>query len=38
MSRVWFAEPLETAATFWRVLRRDGVTLGFTAPRPRPVV
>ncbi len=30
MSRVWFAEPLETVATFWRVLRRDGVTLGFT--------
>jgi uncharacterized phage protein (TIGR02218 family) len=30
MSRVWFSEPLETVATFWRVLRRDGVTLGFT--------
>jgi uncharacterized phage protein (TIGR02218 family) len=30
MSRIWFAAPLETAATFWRVLRRDGVTLGFT--------
>lgn len=30
MSRVWFAEELETAATFWRVMRRDGVTLGFT--------
>jgi len=30
MSRVWFAEPLETVATFWQVLRRDGVTLGFT--------
>lgn len=29
-SRVWFAAPLETVATFWRVLRRDGVTLGFT--------
>lgn len=29
MSRVWFAGPLETVATFWRVLRRDGVTLGF---------
>ena len=29
MSRVWFAQPLETVATFWRVLRRDGVTLGF---------
>ncbi len=30
MSRVWFATALETAATFWRVMRRDGVTLGFT--------
>ncbi len=30
MSRVWFDTPLETVATFWRVLRRDGVTLGFT--------
>jgi uncharacterized phage protein (TIGR02218 family) len=30
MSRVWFGDPLETVATFWRVLRRDGVTLGFT--------
>lgn len=31
MSRVWFEAALETAATFWRVMRRDGVTLGFTA-------
>ena len=31
MSRVWFATELETVATFWRVLRRDGVTLGFTS-------
>ncbi|MBX9643871.1 MAG: DUF2163 domain-containing protein [Novosphingobium sp.] len=31
MSRVWFSQPLETVATFWRVVRRDGVTLGFTA-------
>jgi uncharacterized phage protein (TIGR02218 family) len=31
MSRIWFDAPLETAAPFWRVLRRDGVTLGFTA-------
>jgi len=31
MSRVWFSQPLETVATFWRVIRRDGVTLGFTA-------
>ena len=30
MSRVWFSQPLETTATFWRVLRRDGVALGFT--------
>lgn len=30
MDRVWFSEPLETVATFWRVLRRDGVTFGFT--------
>ena len=29
--RSWFATPLETVATFWRVLRRDGVTLGFTS-------
>ncbi|HMT47334.1 MAG: hypothetical protein RL702_688 [Pseudomonadota bacterium] len=31
MSRVWFSQPLETVATFWRVMRRDGVTLGFTS-------
>lgn len=31
MSRVWFEQALETVATFWRVSRRDGVTLGFTA-------
>lgn len=31
MSRIWFAEPLETVAPFWRILRRDGVALGFTA-------
>lgn len=30
MSRVWFSQELETTATFWRVLRRDGVALGFT--------
>ncbi len=30
MSRVWFSQNLETVATFWRVLRRDGVALGFT--------
>jgi uncharacterized phage protein (TIGR02218 family) len=31
MSRVFFATELEPTATFWRVLRRDGVTLGFTS-------
>jgi hypothetical protein len=31
MSRIWFAGDLETVATFWRVLRTDGVTLGFTS-------
>lgn len=31
MSRVWFTGELETVATFWRVLRTDGVTLGFTS-------
>lgn len=30
MTRTWFANDLETAAMFWRILRRDGVTLGFT--------
>ncbi len=30
MTRVWFSQDLETTATFWRVLRRDGVALGFT--------
>lgn len=30
MSRVWFSTDLETVATWWRVFRRDGVTLGFT--------
>ncbi|MFM5953156.1 MAG: DUF2163 domain-containing protein [Novosphingobium sp.] len=30
MSRVWFDQPLETVASFWRVIRRDGVTLGLT--------
>ncbi len=31
MSRVFFRETLEGVATFWRVFRRDGVTLGFTS-------
>lgn len=30
MTRVWFSGDLETVATFWRILRGDGVTLGFT--------
>ncbi|MBX7481464.1 DUF2163 domain-containing protein [Qipengyuania qiaonensis] len=30
MSRVFFAAELDTAATWWRIYRRDGVTLGFT--------
>ena len=30
MSRIWFSEPLETTALFWRILRRDGIALGFT--------
>lgn len=31
MSRVFFRAPLEAVATFWRVRRRDGVTLGLTS-------
>lgn len=31
MNRLWFASELETVATFWRVLRGDGIMLGFTA-------
>jgi uncharacterized phage protein (TIGR02218 family) len=31
MTRTWFAQDLETVATFWRLLRRDGVTMGFTS-------
>lgn len=30
MSRIWFSQELETVATYWRLIRRDGVTLGFT--------
>ena len=30
MSRVWFSTELETVATYWRLMRTDGVTLGFT--------
>lgn len=29
--RVFFREELDTAATFWRIYRKDGVTLGFTS-------
>lgn len=31
MTRRWFAGELEAVATFWRIARRDGVTLGFTS-------
>ena len=31
MTRTFFDRELDTAATFWRVFRRDGVTLGFTS-------
>lgn len=31
MSRTWFSQPLETLAVWWRIERRDGVTLGFTS-------
>jgi uncharacterized phage protein (TIGR02218 family) len=30
MSRIWFAQELETVATYWRVNRLDGVAFGFT--------
>jgi uncharacterized phage protein (TIGR02218 family) len=29
--RTWFSGELETVATYWRVLRRDGIALGFTS-------
>jgi uncharacterized phage protein (TIGR02218 family) len=31
MSRVFFSTELEGVATFWRIARRDGCTLGFTS-------
>ncbi len=31
MSRVWFESELETVATWWRIFRKDGVTIGFTS-------
>ncbi len=30
MTRVFFDRALDTVASFWRICRRDGVTLGFT--------
>ena len=30
MTRVFFRDPLEPVATFWRIARADGVALGFT--------
>ncbi len=29
--RTWFSGELETVATYWRVLRRDGIALGFAS-------
>lgn len=29
MSKIFFAGQVDTAATWWRIHRRDGVTLGF---------
>lgn len=31
MSRSWFSQSLETVATWWRIERCDGVTMGFTS-------
>ena len=31
MSHIFFTKELEGVATFWRIRRKDGVTLGFTA-------
>lgn len=31
MSRIWFEGELETVATWWRIYRKDGVTIGFTS-------
>lgn len=31
MTRTFFDRELDTAATFWRIFRRDGITLGFTS-------
>lgn len=35
--RVFFDRELDTVATFWRVFRRDGITLGFTS-HDRPLI
>ncbi|WP_225010643.1 MULTISPECIES: DUF2163 domain-containing protein [Novosphingobium] len=29
-TRIWFSQPLETAAVWWRIERADGFALGFT--------
>ena len=31
MARIWFASELDTVATWWRIERMDGATLGFTS-------
>ncbi|MFB0612973.1 DUF2163 domain-containing protein [Aurantiacibacter poecillastricola] len=31
MSRIFFASELEGVATYWRIMRTDGLTLGFTS-------
>ena len=31
MTRIWFSSELEAVATWWRIERADGVTLGFTS-------
>ena len=31
MSRIFFRDELESVAIFWRVARKDGITLGFTS-------
>ena len=31
MTRVFYRQALEGVATFWRIRRRDGVTLGLTS-------
>ncbi len=31
MNTIWFDGPLDTAASWWRLARKDGVTMGFTS-------